>query len=464
MMALLVRREILIPRMAGGSFQAAAVPSAPQDSWMGIYLPDGQKIGFMHSTAMPELRDGEEGARFGMSVTMRTKILGEVTPVKIAGNAWASASNGLRDFEFTVRSGDIEAGINAEIRDGILDATFDLEGEQFPIQWPIDQDLFLWSGMGASNMYFPSMEEGDEFFIDAFDPVTLSKSPVLVRCVSTEEFRLNDEIYTARVIDMEYDTYTARAHIDAATGEVLRAETPLGITLQRIDPGDISDDLSEDEAADFFGLAAVETKGLTPRRGIQRMAIRITGLDEWAGIPTGDTQRAISDNTIEIVVPDPPSALNANSNQESTEPVRKPEIPTKLADRLTEAETRWEQIQIVSRYVTREQRPNAGIRSLDIQTIATIGANELASRFATIAGAAGFDVRIVAGLVWVNAEIGFQYHTWPEVYLDRWYWCDPALDQWPADAAHIQLSESADDWPRLVRMLPLIDIEVIEVE
>jgi len=463
MMALLVRREILIPRMAGGSFQAAAVPAAPQDSWMGIYLPDGQKIGFMHSTSAPELRDGEEGARFGLTVTIRTKILGEVTPVRIAGDAWASSTNGLRDFDFKVRSGDLEAGIHAVIRDGVLDATFDVEGEQFPIQWSIDKDLFLWSGMGASNMYFPAMEEGDQFFIDAFDPVTLSKSPVLVRCVGTEEFHLDGEVYTAKAIDMEYETMTARALIDADTGEVLRAETPLGITLQRIDPGDITQDLSEDETADFFGLAAVEAKGLMPRRGVQRMTIRISGLDEWNEVPIGDTQRAMSrdDNTFEIIVPDRPHPVAVNSVED---PVRPPEIPKRLADRLSKVNTRWEQIQLISNFVSREQRAISGTRQLDVQDIAASGANELAGRFAAIARAAEFDVRIVAGLVWVDAENGFQYHAWPEVYLDRWYWVDPALGQWPADAAHIQLSETADDWPRLVRLLPLIDIEVLDVE
>ncbi len=461
MMALLVRREILIPRLTGQSFQAAAVPDAPQDSWMGIYLPNGEKIGFMHSTSMPELRDGEEGARMGLTVTLRTKILGEVTPVRISGDAWASAATGLRDFDFSVRSGDHEAGLKAVIRDGVIDATFALQGEQFPIQWPADKDLFLWSGMGASNIYFPAMEEGDQFFIDAFDPVTLSKSPVLIRCVGTEAFPLGDEVYTATVIDMEFDTMTARAHINAETGEVLRAETPLGITLQRIDPSEITQDLSEDEAADLFGLASVRSIGLSPTRATKRMRVRIAGLDEWTDLPESDTQRAIDSDTFEIVVPEPPLETQWPTDIARTLPSS---FPKRLAERLAIDDAPWRQVEEIIGFVAREQAPIGAAPTLEALTLVASGANERAGRFVELARAAGFETRIVAGLVWVDADVGFQYHAWPEVRLNRWYWVDPLLAQAPADATHIQLSETADDWPRLMRILPQLQVEVLEVE
>jgi len=466
MMTLLVRREILIPRWAGQSFQAAAVPDAPLDSWMGIYLSNGEKIGFMHSTSNPELRDGEEGARLGLTVTMRTKILGEVTPVKIEGDAWASATDGLRDFDFSVRSGDHEGGIKAVIRDGVLDATFELDGEPFPIEWTVDKDLFLWSGMGASNLYFPTMEEGDEFFVDAFDPVTMSKSPVLIRCVGTEEFAIGDDIFTAKVVDMEYDTMTARAYIDAATGEVLRAETPLGITLQRINPGEITQDLSSDEAAELFGLTSVQAEGLSPRRGIERMVFRITGLDEWTVIPSGETQRAVEgeENTFEIVVPKPfMGTLNSAVAQEVNNTF--PEsFPEELAERLAGATTNWDQIQYITEFVSAEQQSSDGELSINILTAAAGGAIERAGRFAQLARAVGIEVRVVSGLVWVGQDSGFQYHAWPEVRFDRWYWVDPLLAQLPADATHIQLSDSAELWTQLMRLLPKLQIEVLEVE
>ncbi len=458
MMTMLVRREILIPRMAGQSFQASAVPDAPQEAWMGIFLPSGQKIGFMHTTSTPELRDGDEGARLGLTVTMRTKILGEVTPVKVEGDAWASARHGLQDFDFSVRSGGYEAGINAIIRDGQIDATLEFGNERFPISWPVDKDLFLWSGMGASNTYFPAMEEGDEFFIDAFDPVTLMKSPVLIRCVGTEDFPLGDKIYSAKVIDMEFDTTTSRALIDSETGAVLRAETPMGITLQRIDPGEITQDLSDDEAADLFGLASVKGTGLVPSRNARRMKVRIAGLDAWTEVPVGDTQRAVvgEENTYEIVIPDAPTQTKDLTKTPSFSAA----FPKRLGEKISEADSAWTQINAITGFVFREQ-PQPGRVSID--SLAA-GSNARASRFVDLARAAGFEARVVAGLLWVDSDTRFQYHAWPEVQLDQWYWVDPMLAQWPADATHIQLSESPDDWPRLMRLFGTLDIEVLEVE
>ncbi len=458
MMAMLVRREILIPRMAGQSFQASAVPDSPEEAWMGIYLPDGQKIGIMHSTSIPELRDGEEGARLGLTVTMRTKILGEKTPVKIEGDAWASARRGLQDFDFSVRTGDYEAGITAVIRDGQIDASLEFGNETIPISWPIDKDLFLWSGLGASNTYFPAMEEGEQFFIDAFDPVTLSKSPVLIRCVGTEAFPLGGEIYTAKVIDMEFDTTTSRALIDAKTGGVLRAETPMGITLQRIDPGEITDDLSENEAAELFGLASVKGSGLVPRRNAHRMKVRIVGLDSWSEVPVGDTQHAVEGeaDTFEIVVPKPP----AETDSAVAKLVLPRAFPQGLGEAINSADTAWARIDAIANYVAREAQP---IGAATIDSIVA-GSNARAAQFVDLATAVGFEARVIAGLVWVDADAGFQYHTWPEVRLDRWYWVDPLLAELPADATHIQLSESPDDWPRLMRLFRTLEIEVLEVE
>jgi hypothetical protein len=447
MMALLIRREVLIPRLAGQSFQASAVPDAPQESWMGIYLPDGQKVGFLRATSKPDLRDGEEGALLGLFVVMRTKILGETMPVKVDGTAWASATSGLRDFDFTVRSGEHEAKIKAGIKDRKIDATFEVAGESFPLEWTFDEDLFLWSGMGASNVYFPAMEEGDQFLIDAFDPITLSKSAVVIRCVGSEVLEIGGDSYDAKVIDMEFSTMTTRAHIDPASGQVLRAETPLGITLQRISPGEAADGLLDTEAADLFGLTAVNAAGLTPTTGARRMVARISGIDAWSGIPVNDTQRLIEGESdiYEIVVPSAPSDFGVL------------ETPDGMV-------APWQRVQQLVQRISAEPAIGPLDPPADLLTASTGGATEKAVRFAQIANGVGLEARVIAGLVWAGEDTGFRYHVWPEVFLGRWYWVDPTLGQAPADALHIQLAESPDEWPQLIRQLPSLQIEVLEVE
>lgn len=438
MMALLVRREILIPRAADHSFQASAVPEVPKNSWMGIYLADGSQIGYIHSTSTPDVRDGEEGALLSLDVSVRTKVLGDVMPVKITGDAWASATRGLRDFDFAVRSGGHVAGVKAVIDDGKVDAQFEVNGEPYPIEWTVDEDLFLWSGMGASNVYFPAMEEGDAFIIDAFDPVTLSKSPVMVRCVGTEPIRIGDAEYVAKVVEMEYETMTARAHIDAETGDVLRAETPLGITLQRIDPSQAVQGLLEEDATGLLSLTLIAADGLTPRAGLKRMVVRLSGLDPWVEVPTSENQRAIDaeSHTYRVTVPATAPDQRARAIPES--------LPARLREDLQNAQTAWEQVSHMAAF--------------------SAGATDPARRFKEFAAKAGFEVRLVSGAAWSPLEGAFQYQVWPEVLLDRWYWVDPLQGRFPADAARIQLGTSADEWPRLVGLFPRMHIEVLEQE
>lgn len=83
--------------------------------------------------------------------------------------------------------------------------------------------------------------------------------------------------------------------------------------------------------------------------------------------------------------------------------------------------------------------------------------------FASYARAAGLPTRLVGGLVYINGY--FYFHTWPEVWFDKWIPVDPTLSQFPADVTHIPLKEgSLKDIVSIVDELRNIQIEIIEMK
>lgn len=81
--------------------------------------------------------------------------------------------------------------------------------------------------------------------------------------------------------------------------------------------------------------------------------------------------------------------------------------------------------------------------------------------FASYARAGGLPTRLVGGLVYINGY--FYFHTWPEVWLDKWVPVDPTLAQFPADVTHIPLKKgSLEDIASAAKNLRSINIEILE--
>jgi hypothetical protein len=81
--------------------------------------------------------------------------------------------------------------------------------------------------------------------------------------------------------------------------------------------------------------------------------------------------------------------------------------------------------------------------------------------FASFARAAGLPTRLIGGLVYRDGY--FYFHTWPEVWFDKWMPVDPTLAQFPADVTHIPLKEGTlKDITSMVDYLREVNIEILE--
>jgi len=81
--------------------------------------------------------------------------------------------------------------------------------------------------------------------------------------------------------------------------------------------------------------------------------------------------------------------------------------------------------------------------------------------FASFARAAGLPTRLIGGLIYRDGY--FYFHTWPEVWFDKWIPVDPTLAQFPADVTHIPLKEGTlKDITTMVDYLREVNIEILE--
>ena len=83
--------------------------------------------------------------------------------------------------------------------------------------------------------------------------------------------------------------------------------------------------------------------------------------------------------------------------------------------------------------------------------------------FASYARAAGLPTRLVGGLIYDQGY--FHFHTWPEIWLNKWVPVDPTFFQFPADVSHIPLKEGTlKDIISVVDELNAIRVEVLATD
>jgi hypothetical protein len=81
--------------------------------------------------------------------------------------------------------------------------------------------------------------------------------------------------------------------------------------------------------------------------------------------------------------------------------------------------------------------------------------------FASFSRAVGLPTRLMGGLVYRDGY--FYFHTWPEVWFDKWIPVDPTLAQFPADVTHIPLKRGTlKEIASILDSLKSIDIKILE--
>ncbi len=479
MMGSLLRRELSVGLLTPRTVSTSAFPT---ESWMAIELVDGPRVGQVHMQGDLETRDGVAGQRFSLEAELNLRISGKATDLRLEGEVWRSQEPPRADFRFQVISGGHDFDLTGEVEEGELRAEVGSAGETLPLVLPMSEDILFSNGLGTA-LDFPVLEEGEELRVDSFDPLTLSKGRARIRYLSRETLELDSGPIETRRLRVDMGGIESFAWIDD-TGQVVRAETPVGLVLQRLDgPGrDLAraEDARSRPAGDFLRLSAISPTGPRPFRGASSLRFQLSGIEERE-LPVDQTQSRVAEDLYLVEPVGAPEAELPGASSEARESLRAflrsdafvqsehPEIQAKAREIVDEEQDPWQRALLLHDWVFTYLEKEAVMSvpsALEVLAQRRGDCNEHTVLFAALARALDLPTRIAIGLVWSDELDGFYYHAWPEVHLGAgWVWMDPTLDQPIADATHIKLLNGGiETWPQLLPFLGQLELEILSID
>jgi len=229
----LVYHEIIRPRL--GLVTPARSTARPMDLWLGVFAADDARVGYVHTTSTPLLRDGEPGARLSLTADLRVPLLATATRVFLTGKAWLDGERGLTDFELRLRLGDQEFDVRGEVEGGRLEGALDAAGQTTPFAFPVGEFPLLADGLGLAAANMPLLRPGQTAYLDVFDPITFSTSKAKLTCTGIETLTIGEETLRTHRIEMIAGPLNTTVWI-TSDEEIVRVETPFGFQLRKISP------------------------------------------------------------------------------------------------------------------------------------------------------------------------------------------------------------------------------------
>ncbi|MEM6456915.1 MAG: transglutaminase-like domain-containing protein [Acidobacteriota bacterium] len=471
-------------------------------------------IGYANVRQQPAMGPGDDpttasvaGQRWTATARLQLPVLGRSAALDLFGSVWRPDAPDAAPTTLVAR---IDAAgqavtVDGRLSDGRLRGTIDTAGERVPLDVPLDDARLFDGGLGLT-LSLPDLAVGEQIEMRGFNPLMPGAGArVTLTGEARETLVIAGETWSARRIAIDGDLLgRATAWVDD-DGEVLRAETPLGLHLERVPRAVALASLGEDgsvsgaraAADDLLRVTAIVPEGPRPRRGVTRLTLRLTGADGAplpaslaAAIPSDDVQSwDPAAGLLRVDVPPLPAAgsmlaaASAGAIDAASDPhlagdpfvqVDHPEIRAQASSIVGDASDRWMRALRLHEWVFAEieKVPVLSLPSaLDVLRQRAGDCNEHTILYAALARAVDVPTRVAIGVVWSDAYGGFYYHAWPEVRLDapdgasRWVRLDPTLGQVPADATHVKLlTGGIERWPQLVAYLGRLAIEVVMME
>ena len=468
MMGSLLYREVLLPRWH--SAPEGTVARIPQEFWMGVYFGE-ERIGYVHSKETPQKVEEVEGALLEFTARFSLTLFERDTELFIDGATWRSYDAGLENFDFNIKSGSHAMQIEGVLENGLLDAKLLTAGVTQDFSIPVDEAIQLSFGLKAPEVDIEALKEGDELFVDTFDPTTMRVTKARMRFEKADTIEVGGRLRKCSVIATTMGGMTTHAWI-SEKGTVLRAETPFGFMLEKITRAQAFAPLPEQDKADMIQGLLVKATGETPVRNATEMEVRLHGVAERDLPADSPFQVKLKDSYLmRQPVLFKPKTFYIDKEYLKSDPLitsDHPRIKEKAQQIVWGSISRWDSAFKIYKWVHEniEKVPIISVPSaLDVLRTREGDCNEHTVLFTALARAADVPTRIAIGLVWSDELSGFGYHAWPEVLMgDAWVPMDPTLGQIFADATHIRLfNGSIDQWHRLIPFLGQLEIEVLSV-
>lgn len=512
MTGLLVYRDVL-----SGSLRSEVVLTdatwieEPVETWLVITTAGSsttateQRVGWARVRQEPMEREGVEGAQMEAEVHLQLNLLGRRTALDMEGRAWRARRQKRAELDFRVASGESEFELSGSILGDRLQAQIRSGGDVTPLDLRLPDNAFFSTGFGTA-LSFPALSPGEETVIQSFDPMTLRPTRARVRAVSSEALDIGGERIAAVRLRVQSSGLDTTAWIDEH-GQVIRAETPLGLHLEKSTRAQALAPIGDDpNVGELLRITAVRPTGERPFRGARELLATLRGGEEeivsLGAVSLGASSLVESDVLSGLQVPRDfrqqpvdggriqfssgengdhraPSEVELSSYLAADPFIAAdhPRIAAQAQQIVAEAGVRQESSPAARRaqaialhdwaFDQIEKVPVLSLPSaLEVLENRRGDCNEHTILYTALARSIGLPTRVAIGLVWSDVLGGFYYHAWPEVWLgDAWLATDPTLGQRVADATHIKLLEGGiERWPQLLPFLGNLAIEVHSIE
>ena len=475
MTAQMLRREVFVPRLPASAMQSAA-QAGPRDTWMAVSLAGDQRVGYIHTTSRPEAAEGVPGTATEVLARLRLTLLGNAADVKLTGSAWSAYDGRKARFKFDVDSGAHALSLDGHVGGGFLEANVRTAGETVPLRVPVQQNPLFSGGLG-SMLTVPVLEPGDEYVVDTFDPMSLAVTPTRLGYAGEETLQIGRESFPAVKVKVNASGAESMVWV-SHEGEVLKAQTPYGFTLERVTAEQAQRDFDAAQRVpvekDLLSSMAVHPTGKAPFRGAREMHITVSGLDSSVEMPEDPTQSRKGAGKYVIASPDAPSGAVAATagmaeflSSDALVQADHPQIVEQARKIVGNETDPWKRALALYDWVYESIEKTSVLSvpsALDVLKTRQGDCNEHTVLYTALARASNIPTRICLGVVWSDELNGFYYHAWPEVYAGRWIWVDPTLGQPVADATHVKLvTGDIAQWARIVPYLGRLQLEITDI-
>jgi len=460
--------------------------------WRGVYYR-GEKVGFSVSQITP----AGDGFELREDARLQMALFGATTAATVKTIAQLDSAFGLRAFDFSLDPGTGPVQVAGTVTGKHVSLTIKTStGTQTE-----ERDL---EDVPALSLNLPrrlaaaGFKPGTEQRFLVFDPATLRNEPVTVaigkREIVTLESSLPVKVGSRQVfrptatsipafrLDMTFAGLHTTSWV-TDTGEVVKEESPLGLSSVRESPEDARRLAGRGTAVSgLVENAAVvpvnETKKrIDDPRDVRRLRLRLSGLD----LDTSDMDGAgqsLAQDVVEIRDArslKPAAAPGDLATYLKPEPLIESDDPAiRAAAEALVAGTAGPRARAekLTRGVNAmlDKKPTVSLPSAREVLRTKVGdCNEHTALYVAMARSIGIPARIAVGLAYAHGA--FYYHAWPEVYVDEggarglWLPVDPTFNQFPADATHLRLLRGGLD--RQAAILPLIGkvkMEILDLE
>jgi transglutaminase-like putative cysteine protease len=483
-----VKREYFVPeslRLAAG-----ARTLAPDAHWYLIRMGD-VPIGIAQS----QLDTLPDGYVFMDEITLDVPALGTVQRSLARTRIELGPSLELQAFRFSLDSRIGRFLVSGQVRaDSSVAVTMDAGGGPQETVMAASGGLLLDAALTLRMAASGALREGNEFTARIFDPSSLSERAVVVRVGSRETIivsdsaRLENGRWVAHVMDtvpvwrveQRFGGVSVTNWVDE-DGQIVRAESPLGFTIERTYYELARQEWHGGRAAELaagYG-ALIEGTAISSNVDVRRVEaqpqlhVRLGGVELEGFDLAGGRQRLHGDTLVVTMEPtlaapytlpyrgggEPASELESTPLIQAndprivatarrivggtTDPVRVAQL---LNDWVYDALTKDVTLSVPSALQVLEARRG--------------DCNEHTVLYVALARALGLPTRTAVGLVHIRGS--FYYHAWPEVWLGEWVAVDPTLGQVPADASHLRfLVGGLARQVELIRLIGRLQLEVI---